>query len=489
MFLSSFRRPPSSNNRSTPNRNLPATTVSGTSITRPRPGKQVEIKPQVGTIQRQFPTLSTPTLLDQPKPSTKQQPEEEIIIHVCDEGKKINRDFKCPKNILVAKMKYFESHLQNCQAVEDLEISVHCDVDIFEWLIQYMLGKEKPFLEMNKVISILISSEFLQMQELVTQCLEFVAKNLEEVVKLPIDMNCLNQNLLKQLSKLIIPEILDEVKDRKDKLVSKVYMKKLEDFLEDESNIFTRCVYCNKLYTSAQREWMICEKAQIFIDFHGNVIAQHIPDRNWDMNKFLLFLKEQGLSWRDIYWRIWGRLPYFFCINCNSTFIGSELGHCNFHTQEPRFNSGSNVGYYECCRQKAVRFDTSIKKKGCCAKNHVIKNEAIHSKEYELLLKNFTIIEEPFNPKPDTKNGLEKYVVMFIGNKTGNVEIEVEEDYDEDENEVEEVKESKKVIKSRGKNNEMNPMKQRVWRLDNLRLDDYKKMKEISNNLTKMRKK
>ena len=117
-----------------------------------------------------------------------------------------------------------------------------------------MLGKDKPQLEMNKVISILISSEFLQMQELVTQCLEFVARNLEEVVKLPIDMSCLNQGLLKQLSKLINPDQLEEIKDKKDKLVSKVYMKKLEELLEDENNMFNRCVYCNKLYTSAQRK-------------------------------------------------------------------------------------------------------------------------------------------------------------------------------------------------------------------------------------------
>ena len=57
-----------------------------------------------------------------------------------------------------------------------------------------------------------------------------------------------------ELSKLIDPEQLEDVKDRKDKLVSKVYMKKLEELLEDENNIFNRCVYCNKLYTSAQRE-------------------------------------------------------------------------------------------------------------------------------------------------------------------------------------------------------------------------------------------
>ena len=117
-----------------------------------------------------------------------------------------------------------------------------------------MLAKDKPQLEMNKVISILISSDFLQMQDLVKQCLEFTAKNLEEVVKLPIDMSCLNQNLLKALSKYADPEQLDEVKDRKDKLLSKIYMKKLEELLENENNMLSRCVYCNKLYTSSQNE-------------------------------------------------------------------------------------------------------------------------------------------------------------------------------------------------------------------------------------------
>ena len=409
---------------------------------------------------------------------------------MCDEGKKINRDFKCPKNILIVKMKYFESHLQNCQAVEDLEISVHCDVDIFDWLMQYMLGKDKPQLEMNKVISILISSEFLQMQELVTQCLEFVARNMEEVVKLPIDMSCLNQALLKQLSKLITPEQLEEVKDKKDKLVSKVYMKKLEDLLEDENNALNICVYCNKLYTSAQREWMVCEKAQIFIDFHGNVIAEHVPDRNWELNKFLMYLKEQGLTWKEIYWRFWGRLPCFTCAGCGSMFVGSELGHCSYHLQEPRFTSGSNIGCYQCCQQKAVRFNTTIKKRGCCAKPHMIKPEQTHTHEYELLTKYFSIIEEPFDSRSDGKLGLNKFLTQYVRNKVtvDNSEYEDDEEDEEETTEIEEAKEIKKVAKPKPKNNDMNPTKQRVWKLDNLRLDDYKKMKEISQALSKMRK-
>jgi hypothetical protein len=68
-------------------------------------------------------------------------------------------------------------------------------------------------------------------------------------------------------------EDLFVLKDKKDKLSSKLYMKKLELLFEDESNMLNRCVYCNSLFTNKQREWMVCEKAKIFIDFHGTVIA------------------------------------------------------------------------------------------------------------------------------------------------------------------------------------------------------------------------
>jgi Domain of unknown function (DUF3342) len=34
--------------------------------------------------------------------------EEEIVIHVFDENRKMNKDFKCEKNLLLSQMKYFE---------------------------------------------------------------------------------------------------------------------------------------------------------------------------------------------------------------------------------------------------------------------------------------------------------------------------------------------------------------------------------------------
>ena len=66
MFLSSFRRPPSSNNRNTPNRNLPTTTISGTSYTRARNIKGVEAKPPINSQPK--PILNSSSVPQGPEP-------------------------------------------------------------------------------------------------------------------------------------------------------------------------------------------------------------------------------------------------------------------------------------------------------------------------------------------------------------------------------------------------------------------------------------
>lgn len=47
-------------------------------------------------------------------------------------------------------------------------------------------------------------------------------------------MNCLNSNLVKKISKQVTMDELVNLKDKRDKLASKIYMKKLEDLLEGE---------------------------------------------------------------------------------------------------------------------------------------------------------------------------------------------------------------------------------------------------------------
>jgi hypothetical protein len=80
---------------------------------------------------------------------------------------------------------------------------------------------------------------------------------------------------------------------------------------------------------------MSCPKAKIFINFHGKVIAEHVADRSWDLNKFVLFLRQKGVDWRTIYWRLWGRLIVFDCNVCEKKFIGSERDYCSYHPSQP----------------------------------------------------------------------------------------------------------------------------------------------------------
>lgn len=57
-------------------------------------------------------------------------------------------------------MKYFEKYLSDAKSANDIDISVHCDIGIFDWLMRHIHGME-PEIEIKNAISILISSEFL----------------------------------------------------------------------------------------------------------------------------------------------------------------------------------------------------------------------------------------------------------------------------------------------------------------------------------------
>lgn len=63
-----------------------------------------------------------------------------IIIHVCDEPRQINRDFACDRSTLLSEMRYFQSYLPEEKGTDDIDISVHCDVHIFEWRVPLCLS-------------------------------------------------------------------------------------------------------------------------------------------------------------------------------------------------------------------------------------------------------------------------------------------------------------------------------------------------------------
>jgi hypothetical protein len=72
------------------------------------------------------------------------------------------------------------------------------------------------------------------MAYLVEESVRYVAANIHEIIGLPIDMNCLSSALVKKLASHVSIEDMHLLKDKKDKLMSKLFMKKLELLFEEE---------------------------------------------------------------------------------------------------------------------------------------------------------------------------------------------------------------------------------------------------------------
>ncbi|XP_078505421.1 SANT and BTB domain regulator of class switch recombination isoform X2 [Lissotriton helveticus] len=316
-----------------------------------------------------------------------------MVIHVCDEAKHLKEDFVCPRDLLISEMKYFAEYLSvDAQRWEEVDISVHCDVHIFDWLIRYVKRNSKecekieiPQLEPGNVVSILISSEFLKMDSLVEECIQFCHKNLSAIVATPCNMNCINANLLTRIADLFTHNEADEVKDKKDKFKSKIFCKKIERLFDpayknpdSPGNAATlyRCCLCKKLLTKENEQRIPCLPGKININQHGNIVYHHIRDKTWEVHEYLSSLYAELKSWRDVYWRLWGTVNWFTCSRCKQSFLCSDFSHCRYHSESALFcsltNMSAGTGMYPCCNQKVLRFDPTQLPKGCKMRDHVI---------------------------------------------------------------------------------------------------------------------
>lgn len=145
-----------------------------------------------------------------PNANTTNRQEDIVVIHVCDENQQLSRDFCCKRDILVEHMKYFQKFLSenDGNGYEDIDISVHCDVEIFEWLMSFIHEPETPpKIDKSIMVSILISSEFLQMDKLVDLCIAQMTQNMNEIIKLPIDLSCISEKLINRIASLLSPKV------------------------------------------------------------------------------------------------------------------------------------------------------------------------------------------------------------------------------------------------------------------------------------------
>lgn len=120
-------------------------------------------KPPKSGLTSSMTTLSTEsntgTIL--PPANTNPSNSSQIVIHVCDEAKRLKQDFMCPRDLLVKEMKYFSYNLNinvsnsnggsgsgahahssiptsalSKKNLDEIDISVHCDINIFDWLMR-----------------------------------------------------------------------------------------------------------------------------------------------------------------------------------------------------------------------------------------------------------------------------------------------------------------------------------------------------------------
>lgn len=115
----------------------------------------------------------------------------------------------------------------------------------------------------------MISADFLKIDRLVKECLDFFVEHIEEISKVQVDMGCINSQIIREMARKVSLDRLNVLKERKDKLVSRLFMKKLELLLEKERNYLYKCAFCNKLFTMSQRKVLHCSKGKTYIDYNG----------------------------------------------------------------------------------------------------------------------------------------------------------------------------------------------------------------------------
>ncbi|TMS04479.1 Uncharacterized protein E3U43_009636 [Larimichthys crocea] len=230
-------------------------------------------------------------------------------------------------------MRYFAEYLSvDSQRWEEVDISVHCDVQIFDWLMNYVRrnsagegNKDKPRLEPSNVISILISSEFLKMDTLVEECIQYCHKHMSAIVATPCNMNCINSNLATRIAVLFSHNEADDIRDKKDKFKSKLFQKKIERLFDPNyqnrdspgnASTLYRCGLCLKMLTKDTERKISCAPGKINIDAHGEIIYTHTRQKTWDVHEYITGLYEELKSWVLVYWRIWGTINYLTCNRC-----------------------------------------------------------------------------------------------------------------------------------------------------------------------------
>jgi hypothetical protein len=154
-----------------------------------------------------------------------------VEIKVQDPGTMQEGVFRCPLAPLRTNMRFFEPVIakqmnevkmaavtSSSGTTPPLVLRAKCDHRTFEWLLDWMNGNA-PLMTIHNIVSIALSSSFLQMRALTDESLVYLRSHLPEVVASSVDLMALPVELVLQLSRVVrdsdLAAALHQLYDRK----------------------------------------------------------------------------------------------------------------------------------------------------------------------------------------------------------------------------------------------------------------------------------
>ncbi|KDR11511.1 uncharacterized protein KIAA1841 homolog isoform X1 [Zootermopsis nevadensis] len=371
--------------------------------------------------------------------------EVEVEIHVCDEVKNVKRDFRCPQKLLVSKMGYF-AEVTTGQKLEDMDISVHCDITIFDWLMLWVKKDSLPEnswpkLDAGNVVPILVSAAFLQMDPLQHDCLKFCHQHMNEIAKTSTNLACLNDSILTRLANLFSNSDVEGLHDKKDKIQSRLYCKLILALTETSpeparghfsslASIY-KCGKCDKLILHQLGGHIPCKPSNMKMDCFGNIHGNHTRDRSWNLNDYIQSLRQDLESWRNVYWRLWADCHFLHCGACRNYFPVHQMQWCCHHPEPPQFFTMEHqramtfpIGRYPCCGERGYRFEVIKNLSGCQFKEHTpvldsprdIEVHKLFMKHHNLIILEPQKLQFPVsNREPGRDEGVSREVLWLDG--------------------------------------------------------------------------
>lgn len=231
--------------------------------------------------------------------------------------------------------------------------------------------KQNPKIEPRLAVSLLISSNFLKMHNLQNVCLNYIHDNISDVVKIPIDMGCINQELMVRLSDLFTLNKLSLIEDPKDRITSTLFFYKLKDLFDQKNSTaqmqscstlprpssalaaakmhdpirrqphystVMKCTNCQdyfieyrppKTVTSLQSWSTIpsprCSNGALSVDIWGWIGTLH-SGVCADINAYIahMYVHNCLKNWKLTFWSIWGSMYHLKCTSCSQILPAND---------------------------------------------------------------------------------------------------------------------------------------------------------------------